>query len=207
MNRKNGTKRLTLLGVLIAVQVVLTVTNIGLLPLPVIKATTLHIPVIVGAILLGPIEGMVLGGVFGVISVITNTIQPGITSFVFSPFITIGNSSGNFLSLIVAIVPRVLIGLTAYYSYKFLLKVYQIKVISYIGAGIIGAMTNTILVMGSIYVLFGQQYAAAKGVDFSKLFQVIMGIVGAHGVPEAIIAGIIIPAICIPLTKVFKFNI
>lgn len=206
MNTESKTRKLTLLGVLIAVQVVLTLVNIGLIPLPAIKATTLHIPVIVGAVLLGPTEGMILGAAFGIISVITNTMTPGLTSFVFSPFVTVGENSGNFVSLIVAIVPRVLIGLNAFLVYKLVAKVDKTKIAAYVAAGVVGALTNTIFVMGSIYIFFGHQYAAATGKAFSELFNVIMGVVGANGVPEAIVAGIITPAICKPLNMIFKFK-
>lgn len=206
MNTRNKTRKLTLLGVLIAVQIVLTMINIGLIPLPIIKGTILHIPVIVGAVLLGPAEGIILGAAFGILSVITNTIQPGLTSFVFSPFVTVGNTNGNFLSLIVAIVPRVLIGITAYYSYKLVRKVDQTKIFSYATAGIVGALTNTIFVMGSIYIFFGQQYAAAQQMAFSELFKAIMLVIAGNGIPEAIAAAIIVPAICKPLSLIFKFN-
>ena len=79
-------KALTLVGLLAAVEVVLTLTPLGFIPLGVTKATTIHIPVILGAVLLGPAAGAVLGGVFGVLSVLTNTFQPTVTSFVFTPF-------------------------------------------------------------------------------------------------------------------------
>ncbi len=206
MNTTRNTKTLTLLGVLIAIQVVLTMANIGLIPLPFIKATILHIPVIIGAVLLGPIEGMILGLSFGIMSIVMNTVQPGVTSFVFSPFITVGENTGNFASLFVAIVPRVLIGLTAYYSYKFVCKFDKSRMVAYSVAGLVGALTNTILVMGSIYILFGEQYAAAKEIPFSALFGAIMAIVGTNGVPEAIGAAIIVPALCKPLNMIFRFN-
>ena len=206
MNTTRNTKTLTLLGVLIAIQVVLTMANIGLIPLPFIKATILHIPVIIGAVLLGPVEGMILGLSFGIMSIVMNTVQPGVTSFVFSPFITVGGNTGNFASLFVAIVPRVLIGLTAYYSYKFVCKFDKSRMVAYSVAGLVGALTNTILVMGSIYILFGEQYAAAKEIPFSALFGAIMAIVGTNGVPEAIGAAIIVPALCKPLNMIFRFN-
>lgn len=206
MNTAKRTKTLTLLGVLVAIQVVLTLVNVGLIPLPAIKATTLHIPVIVGAVLLGPTEGMILGAAFGILSVITNTIQPGLTSFVFSPFVTVGENSGNFLSLVEAIVPRVLIGINAYYSYKFVSKFDRSKIFAYVVAGVVGALTNTIFVMGGIYLLFGRQYAEATQHAFSELFNVIMGVVAVNGVPEAITAGIVVPAIAKPLNMIFRFN-
>lgn len=206
MNRTKNTKTLTLLGVLIAIQVVLTMANIGLIPLPFIKATILHIPVIIGAVLLGPVEGMILGLSFGIMSIIMNTVQPGLTSFVFSPFVTIGNNNGNLASLFIAIVPRVLIGVTAYYSYKLVCRFDKSKVVAYSVAGLVGALTNTILVMGSIYLLFGEQYAVAKDIPYEALFGAILAIVGTNGVPEAIGAAIIVPALCKPLSMIFKFN-
>ena len=207
MNKTKNTKTLTLLGVLIAIQVVLTMANIGLIPLPFIKATILHIPVIIGAVLLGPVEGMILGLSFGIMSIIMNTVQPGLTSFVFSPFVTVGETTGNWMSLLVAIVPRVLIGVTAYYSYKLVCRFDKSRIAAYSVAGIIGALTNTILVMGSIYVLFGEQYAAAKDMPYDMLFGAILAIVGTNGIPEAIGAALIVPAICKPLSMIFKFHI
>lgn len=52
-NRKKDTRWMALLAMMVAVELVLVATGIGLIPLPVIKATTLHIPVILGAVLLG----------------------------------------------------------------------------------------------------------------------------------------------------------
>lgn len=197
MNTLRNTKSLTLIGVLLAIEIVLAFTPLGFLPLGVIKATTIHIPVIIGAIFLGPVAGAILGFAFGVMSVIINTISPALTSFAFSPFY------GNFWSLFVAIVPRTLIGITSYYSYKWVCKFDRKKIAAYSIAGVVGALTNTILVMGSIYVFFGERYAEARGVAFEALFGVIMGIVGVNGVPEAIVAGIFVAVISKVLSKIF----
>ena len=61
---KVDTRYLATLAMLCGVLLVMGMTGIGFIPLPVIKATTMHIPVILGAILLGPSAGAVLGGVF-----------------------------------------------------------------------------------------------------------------------------------------------
>ncbi len=206
MKAIKSTKMLALMGVLIAIELVLTFTPLGFIPLGFTNATTLHIPVIIGAIFLGPVAGGVLGGVFGILSVITNTIRPNLTSFVFSPFITMGTGSGNWMSLVVAIVPRVLIGITAYYTFKGISKIDKSKVTAYIGAGVVGSLTNTVLVMSGIYLFFGEAYAAAKGVDIKALFGLIMGIVGINGVPEAIVAGVLVLAVGKVLGQVFFRN-
>lgn len=202
MNTTSKTRKLTLLGVLIAIEVVLVLSGIGLMQLPLIKATTLHIPVIVGALLLGPTEGIILGAAFGILSVMMNTTQPNLTSFVFSPFIP----GGNIWSLFIAMVPRILIGVTSYYVYSAIAKRAKQKLLPYIVGAAVGALTNTVLVMGSIYVIFGEQYAAAKSMPYSELAKFVMGIVGTNGVGEMIAAIILVPAICIPIRKTLKYN-
>lgn len=204
MNILRNTKSLALMGVLLAIEIILNFTPLGLIPLGFMNATTLHIPVIIGAIFLGPIGGGILGAAFGVLSIITNTIRPNVTSFVFSPFITISNTSGNFTSLIIALVPRILIGVVAYYVYKVVSEKCKNKIIAYLLAAVAGSLTNTILVMGGIYMFFGQSYAAAKGLAFEALFGIILGIVGINGVPEAIVAAIVVSTICKVLSQVYK---
>lgn len=207
MKSLKDTRFLTLLGVLLAVEILLGSTPLGFIPLGFTKATTIHIPVIIGAIFLGPVGGIILGTTFGILSVIVNTVTPSLTSFVFSPFITIGGTGGNLWSLVVAIIPRMMIGVTAYYAYRWVNRVSKKKELAYITAGVVGSLTNTILVMGFIYMFFGKQYAAAKGISFEALFGVIMGIIGINGVPEAIIAAIIVTGICRVLKGAFKGRI
>ena len=204
MNKLKNTKFVTLLGVLVAIEIILAVTPVGFIPLGFTKATTVHIPVIIGAIFLGPVGGLILGSTFGILSIIMNTVSPALTSFVFSPFITVGGTTGNLWSIVIALVPRMLIGVTAYYSYKWVKKWDDKGSIAYATAGIVGSLTNTILVMGGIYIFFGQQYAAAKEVAFEALFGVIIGIIGMNGIPEAIVAAIIVATLCKVLKRIFR---
>ena len=112
--KKTDVKLLAQMALLVALELVLAFTPLGYIPLGFMNATTMHIPVILGACLLGPKMGGVLGAVFGVTSVIRATITPNLTSFVFTPFYSFNPEfSGNWTSLIVAIVPRVLIGVLA----------------------------------------------------------------------------------------------
>ncbi len=204
MNTLRNTKSLALLGVLLAIEIILNFTPLGLIPLGFMNATTLHIPVIIGAIFLGPIGGGILGASFGILSVITNTIRPNITSFVFSPFITISNTSGNFTSLVIAIVPRILIGVVAYYIYKVASKKCKNKITAYSLAALAGSLTNTIFVLGGIYLFFGSAYAAAKGLAFEALFGVILSVVAINGIPEAIVAAIVVSTMCKILSQIYK---
>ena len=90
---------MALLAMLCGILLVMGMTGIGFIPLPVIKATTMHIPVILGAILLGPKAGAVLGAVFGLCSIWANTTTPGLLSFAFSPFMTTEGLTGVLKSL------------------------------------------------------------------------------------------------------------
>lgn len=176
------------------------VPGIGYIPIGVIKATTIHIPVIIGAILLGPKQGAFLGFIFGCTSFINNNINPSVTSFCFSPFYTVGGISGNPLSLVICFVPRILIGVVAYYVFVGLRKLTKYSkgglAVSLAVAGVAGSMTNTLLVMNFIYLFFGKTYAEVIGKSFEVLYGVILGIIGTNGVPEAIVAGVITTAVC-----------
>lgn len=57
----------------------------------------------------------------------------------------------------------------------------------------VGAFTNTALVMGLIALLFRDAYAAAQGIPAEAVLGFILGIVAANGVPEAIVAAILGP--------------
>ena len=80
--KKTDVRLLAQMALLVALELVLAFTPLGYIPLGFMNATTMHIPVILGACLLGPKMGGVLGAVFGVTSVIRATITPNLTSFV-----------------------------------------------------------------------------------------------------------------------------
>jgi uncharacterized membrane protein len=199
--RSEKTRNLVLTAMLIAVMLIMyRVPFLGYIPLGFMRATLMHIPVILGGILLGPGYGALLGGVFGLTSLLTATYEPIPTSFVFSPFYSVGEVHGNFFSLVVCFVPRILIGVMAYYVYRLLRKKAS-NVMSFVGAGIVGSLTNTILVMNFIYLFFGKAYAEASQKAYDVLYGVIMTVILVNGIPEAVIAAIIVTAIGIPLLK------
>lgn len=177
------------------------VPGLGYIPLGIIRATTIHIPVIIGSLLLGPKKGAVLGGMFGLTSLINNTINPTVTSFVFSPVLAMemAGLKGAAMSLVICFIPRILIGIVPYYVYagiRTLMKKGKASMVPALGAaGIAGSLTNTLLVMNLIYVLFGEQYAAAKEMPYEALYGSILAIIGANGVPEAIVAAVLVVAI------------
>lgn len=199
------TNRFTLLALFIAIELVMSIIPfLGYIPIGVINATTLHIPVIIAAILLGRKEGCILGLVFGITSVIKATLEPNATSFIFSPFVTIGGISGNFSSLLIAILPRVAIGFFTALIYEQLAKSKLQDGISIIIAGICGSLINTALVMSGIYVFFGHAYAQAINVSYTIIIDFILGVVMTNGIVEAILAALISLAVVKAGRKVIK---
>ena len=202
--KKHDTKWMVSVALMAAIVVVLANTPLGLIPLPITKATTVHIPVIIGAILLGPTAGAILGGVFGICSMISNTMTPALTSFAFSPFLSTTGIIGALKAIWVSVGCRILIGLVAGWLWLLLKKIKTRQMLWLAVTGFVGSMVNTLSVMGSIYFLFAQQYAEAKEVALTAVWGLIMGTITAAGIPEAIVAAVLVLALGKVLLKVFK---
>lgn len=201
-NRNEKTLGLVQVALFTAIIFVLAmVPGLGYIPLGIIRATTIHIPVIIGALVLGPKKGALLGGMFGLTSLINNTINPTVTSFVFSPVLAMemAGVKGAVMSLVICFIPRILIGIVPYYVYagiRKMMKKGRLSMLTALGtAAVAGSLTNTLLVMNLIYFFFGQQYAVAKEMPYEALYGSILGIIGMNGVPEAIVAAILVTAI------------
>lgn len=202
MKEVKNTSDLVKMALFVAIIILLSVTPLGYIHLGVINATTIQIPVIIGAILFGWKKGAFLGGVFGITSMIKNTVQPNATSFVFSPFVPVfGKDKGSLFAIVVCIVSRVMIGVVAGLLFKALSKTKLGKALSAGVCGFCGALTNTILVMGGIYLFFGRSYSAAKDQAYETLIGTVMATITGIGITEALVSAVISAAICVPLFK------
>lgn len=209
--RSTATKDMVLLSMFTAIILLMSATPIGLIDLPLIKATILHVPVIIGAILLGPKKGAFLGAVFGLSSIVKNTMVPGVLSFAFSPLIAApGTQHGSPWALFISLVPRMLIGPAAWAVYtllnKFLGRKTGRRALWLVIAAVVGAMVNTGLVMGTIAIVFRQAYAAANSIPVEAVLATILGVVAGNGIPEAICAAVIVPLVTLPLQKALKLE-
>ncbi|MBU3158950.1 ECF transporter S component [Clostridium frigoris] len=181
------TSELTTIGMLSAVCVVLGLTGYGFIPLPGAKATIMHIPVIIGSIIGGPIVGMTIGLIFGIFSIIQNITAPNILSFAF-------------INPLVSVLPRVLIGFTSYYVYKLSFGKNENLRIGL--ATVIGSLTNTFGVLTMVYILYAAKFAVSKGIDPSIAAKTIYSIAIINGVPEAIIATVITIPVILAIKKI-----
>lgn len=202
MKEVKNTSDLVKMALFVAIIILLSVTPLGYIHLGVINATTIQIPVIIGAILFGWKKGAFLGGVFGITSMIKNTIQPNATSFVFSPFVPVfGKDKGSLFAIVVCIASRVMIGVVAGLLFKALSKTKLGKALSAGVCGFCGALTNTVLVMGGIYLFFGRSYSAAKDQAYETLIGTVMATITGIGITEALVSAVISAAVCVPLFK------
>lgn len=122
---KSKSYKLVLTALFTAIIIIMAFTPLGYIPLVVINATIIHIPVILGAIFCGPKKGAFLGFVFGMTSFVKNTIMPAsLSAFVFSPILasSVVGPSGIIKSTIICFVPRILVGIIPYFVYKGIVK-------------------------------------------------------------------------------------
>lgn len=205
MSNRKEIMTLILTSLFSAIIIIMAFTPLGYIPLGVINATIIQIPVILGALFCGPKQGAFLGFLFGITSFLKNTILPStLSAFVFSPVLAADmfGAKGVLFSTFICFVPRVLVGILPYFIYKGMKTVSKWKSANFAVAGVMGAFTNTFLVMSSIYILYKDAYAAAQGIDPATVLAVIGGIIGFNGVIEAVLSGIIVSGVGIVLNKI-----
>jgi len=183
-SRKVNVRDLAMLGMLSGIIILLAYTPIGLIPLGVISASTIHIPVIVGAILLGPKKGAALGAVMGVVSFIRALTAPGWLDQLFR-------------NPLVSILPRIFIGIAAYYMYVWVKNTYKKDGAAYITASIIGSLTNTVLTLSMLVIATRFMFPD----KLQEAITLVITVVSTSAAVEALITGIIVPPIVYALKK------
>lgn len=171
------------LGIFIAIMIVvqlLTQFVYAFWPSP-IQPTLMQIPVIIGSIVLGPKKGAFMGFIMGLYSFLYSTLFPIPTSFLFTPF----QHGGNFWSLVIAFVPRILIGVFPYFVYKAMKTHFGAGL-----AGFVGNATNGILVLGSIFIFFGK--------TINESFAALVGAILSTNTLVETLASIILVAAIVP---------
>ncbi|HRM36986.1 MAG TPA: ECF transporter S component [Trichococcus flocculiformis] len=189
--QKNKTYRIAILGILSAFIIVQTfVPFLGNIPIPPLNPTIIHITVIVAAFVLSTKDGMLVGLVWGLARMVKAYTLPA------SPLDLL-----LWTNPVIAVVPRVMVGLVAGLVFHAFLKRKQEKV-GMVTAAVLGSLTNTVLVLGFIALFYGNEYATALNVDPSNLLKVLAGIIATNGIGEAVAAGLIAPFIATALMKV-----
>ncbi|MHB8191955.1 MAG: ECF transporter S component [Bellilinea sp.] len=162
---QDRTRKIVVTGVLGAIAILLGLTRLGFIPwVSGASLTIMHLPVIIGAVLEGPLVGVGIGLIFGIFSMIQAAIAPS------------GPTDVWFTNPLLAVFPRLLIGPVAWLVWKALKRWPAVGLVS---AGVAGSLTNTISVLGMIGLLGYVPWAALGPIAI------------ANGVPEAVAAGLI----------------
>ncbi len=182
------------LGMLSALIVIMTfVPYIGYISIGTLSITLLHIPLIIGACVLGVKGGLVLGAVWGITCIIKAATSP------------MALTDPLFTNPLVSLLPRLLAGLVAGLVYEFVAKKLKKTHLASTLSAVFACLTNTILVMASLYLVYGQTSEASKlGIvqfDFGSLIYFILGAFGTNAVFEMIIAIVIAVPISHALRK------
>ena len=168
---------------------------LGYIPLGPLNLTIIHITVIVIALSMVPLYGVIVGCILGVITWIRAFVWPT------SPLATI-----VFVNPLIAILPRILIGIVAGGSFSWLKKRLAKQSSAMVLAAILGSLTNTLLVLGQIYLFYRGKSQAMYALNVNELLPYLLGVIATNGLPEAILAGLVSPLIAGPLRKRLKNN-
>lgn len=181
---------------IVAIETLFCFTPLGTIPIGPIAATLSMVPVVIASLTYGKKVGVLLGGIFGLYSFIYWTfIMPAFpTAFLFTPFSEAAMYKGNFGSLIICFLPRILAGLTP----VLVSDMFSIKgnnknsIMGEIFGSIAGSMTNTILVLLLILIFFGREYST---IVEQNILTVLGLTIVTNGIPEAIICAIVCPVV------------
>lgn len=192
MKQTINTKRLTMMAIATAILLIQNfVPFLGNLPLPPLNPTIIHITVIVFTFLLGTRDGMIIGAIWGIIRIIRAFAMPASP---LDPLI--------WTNPMIAVLPRLLIGLTVGVTYQWLQKrwpsAHSLRISAFLGS-----LTNTVFVMLFIYVFFTEDIAYLMNIQMDNIVYGLLAIVVTSGIPEAIIAAIIAPIVVKPLKKIY----
>ncbi|MCM3443438.1 ECF transporter S component [Metabacillus halosaccharovorans] len=194
MNKNNKTFRMVLLGMLSAIIIIqTTIPFLGYIPIGPLSLTIIQVTVIIAAIVLGTKEGAIVGGIWGIITFIRAFIAP---TSVIAPIV--------FTNPLVSVLPRILIGVVAAYVFHRILSGKLNETVRMSVAGVLGSLTNTVLVLGFIYLFYREPYANFLELDMEQLLPALMTIVATNGITEAILSGVLAPIISKPLLKSIK---
>ncbi|WP_034993639.1 ECF transporter S component [Liquorilactobacillus vini] len=163
---------------------------LGYIPLGPLNLTLIHITVIVAAFVLGPLAGAIIGGAWGLITFIRAFVWPT------SPLATI-----VFVNPFVAILPRIMIGVVSGWIFRWLKNCSLKPLAAMMISAIMGSLTNTLLVLGQIYLFYRNQSQILYQINTQALLPYLLTVIGTNGIPEAVAAAIIAPAVSLALLK------
>lgn len=201
MANSSKVHQITRMAILAAIIFLLAFTPLGYLVVGPIAATTVQMPVIVGAVVLGPASGAVLGLFFGLSAVLKVLTMPNA-----DPFATLALTHSPLAYLAVCLGARVLMGWLTGLLAAGLKKTRALdggrSIIRYGAAGFVGAALNTMLYLGGLWMLCAGVISQYYGIDLSGVGSFVMTAAVTLGTPEALVSCVVVAAVCKALEKV-----
>lgn len=193
MKRRQQIQRSTIRSILIAIIILQDfVPFLGNIPVGPLSITTMHVTVIIAAIVVGPVDGAIIGGVWGILTWVRAFVAP---SSPLAPLVMVNP--------LASVVPRIMIGLVAGYLYRWLARLSKQPRLAMILAGIAGSLTNTGLVLGAIALFYRTPAVArAYGVNVAHLLPALETIMATNGLAELVFAAIVVPLVAYPVLEV-----
>ena len=200
-NTSNKVRQITHLAILTAIIFLLAFTPLGYLTIGPIAATTIQMPVIIGAAMMGPVSGAILGGMFGLSALVKVLTMPGA-----DPFATLALAHSPLAYLVVCMGSRILMGWLAGLLSAGLKKIPVLdgkaSVVRYGIAGLIGSGLNTVFYLGLLWGLCAEVISSFYGVDLGGVGALVIGTAYAAGIPEALVSCVVVAAVCKALERV-----
>lgn len=203
-NSKGHVLFLVQFAIFLAIEAIVCFTPLGSIPIGPVVATLSVVPVCITAVTLGTGAGTAMGFCMGLFSFIYwSFMMPGAaTAFVFTPLSAgVGAYQGNLGSLLICFLPRTLSGTVCGVVYQLIKKRGSNGLAAALG-GVLGSLTNTVGVLGGMWLFFGGQLEALNGGEWILIL--IGGLLLTNGLPEAVVAGIATPAVSKPLQLIAK---
>lgn len=186
------TNTMTQTAILAAVVLIMAFTPLGYLKTPGLEITFITIPVIIGAVIIGPKAGAVLGCLFG----LTSFLQ----CFGLSTFGAALLAINPFYTFIVCVIPRTLMGFLCGVVFKFLSRKSDSALV-YGVSSLCGALLNTLFFMSFLIFFFGSSDYIKGFMGDMSVLRFVVAFVGAQGAIEAAVCFVIAAAISKTLAR------
>lgn len=166
------------------------------IPLGYTRAAIIHIPVIIGSLMLGPKKGALLGLVFALTGFGTTVVDPGTNSLILTPPGASGEIPEKIGALAACFLPRILVGVIPCYVYSGVSHITEKQIPALAMAGLLGSLVHTSPVSVLVYNVFRNITSSVSELNPDRAHTLLLSILKSHEILEAVIAAVLVSLIC-----------
>jgi len=191
--KQNRAYEISILALFIAIVIIQNVVPIlGYIPIGPLSLVTIHVTVSIAAIILGTKNGAIVGGVWGLTAWVRAFAWPTSPMAVYV-----------MVNPLISVLPRIMVGVVAGLLFHYLYKRFNNQLAMAL-SGLAGALVNTILVLGFIFIFYQFGGIPLTKLHINALMPYLLGVIATNGIPEAIMAAVLVPLIATPLMRFRK---